>query len=317
VIVILFVYAFVASVLPVNVLLQPRDYISSFLLFAGVGIGYLGLILSHPKLTQPAYTGWQFSQGGIWPMMCVTIACGAISGFHSLISSGTTSKQLANEKHARRIGYGAMVAEGFVAVMAVLVVCAGLKGNNLMSLLKEAGPVNSFSQGYGAVTKTILGGYGAFIAVTILNAFILTTLDTATRISRYLTEELFGVKNRYFATALVIVVSAALALSGAWQKIWPIFGASNQLVAALALLVLSCWLLGSKKTLKFTIAPAIFMFATTVAALILQIKKYFFTKDYILLSISAILLLLAIYLLWESARVLLRRNTMFTKRGSA
>ncbi len=296
---VLLIYCFVASVMPVHMLLQPRDYLSSFLLFAGVGFGYLGLLILRPNISQPAYVGFAAKDGAIWPMMCVTVACGAISGFHSLISSGTSSKQLPNERYARRIGYGGMVAEGIVALMAVLAICAGLKGD-LPALLKEIGPINSFSKGYAELTKNILGGYGGFIAVTILNAFILTTLDTATRISRYLTEELFGIKNRYLATLIVVVLGGALALTGAWQKIWPIFGASNQLVAALALLVISCWLLAHKKTLKFTLLPAIFMFVTTVAALALQARIYFLTKDYLLLSISVVLLALAFYLLIET-----------------
>ena len=307
-IVILLAYCFLASVMPVQILLQPRDYLSSFLLYAGVGFGYAGLVLLHPKITQPAYVAFKSGEGGIWPMMCVTIACGAVSGFHSLIASGTTSKQLPNERFARRIGYGGMVVEGMVAVMAVLAVCAGLKDNNLGDLLKQIGPINSFAQGYGEITKGILGNYGGFIAVTILNAFILTTLDTATRIGRYLTEELFGVKSRYLATTVVVVLGGILALSGAWQKIWPVFGASNQLVAALALFVLSCWLLKHNKTLKFTIFPAIFMFVTTIFALVYQAGKYINTKDYLLFCVSVVLLLLAFYLLIESAKVLFRKD---------
>jgi carbon starvation protein len=292
-------YCFIASVLPVHLLLQPRDYLSSFLLFAGVAFGYLGLLILRPAVSGPAYVGFIAKEGAIWPMMCVTVACGAISGFHSLISSGTSSKQLANERYASRIGYGGMVAEGLVAVMAVLAVCAGLRGS-LPALLKEIGPINAFSKGYGEITKDILSGYGGFIAVTILNAFILTTLDTATRISRYLTEELFGIKNRYLATLIVVILGGALALTGAWQKIWPVFGASNQLVAALALFVISCWLLAHKKTLKFTLVPAIFMFVTTIAALVLQARKYFIAKDYLLLAIAVVLLILAFYLLKEA-----------------
>ncbi len=303
-VVILLVYCFIASVMPVHMLLQPRDYLSSFLLFAGLAFGYLGLAVSNPKIEQPAYVAFNTGYGSIWPLMCVTVACGAISGFHSLIASGTSSKQLASEGFARRIGYGGMVAEGLTALLAVLAVCAGLKGKNVALLLKEAGPINSFAQGYNEIAKSILGGYGGFIAVTMLNAFILTTLDTATRISRYLTEELFGIKNRYLATVIVVVISGAMALSGAWQKIWPIFGASNQLVAALALLVISCWLLSRNKSLKFTILPAIFMFVTAVAALIIQAGKYFNAKDYLLLGISFALLALAFYLLIEALNVL-------------
>lgn len=240
-------------------------------------------------------------------MMCVTVACGAVSGFHSLIASGTTSKQLANERFAKRIGYGGMILEGVVAVMAILAVCAGLKDRDLPTFLKNVGPINSFSQGYGKITKSILGNYGSLIAVTILNAFILTTLDTATRISRYLTEELFGIRNRYLATFIVVLLGGALALTGAWQKIWPIFGASNQLVAALALLIISSWLLIQKKSLKFTIIPALFMFITTVTALVIQARKYIAVKDYLLFSIAVILLVLAFYLLGEAVNAFFKR----------
>lgn len=305
---VLLAYCLIASIMPVHILLQPRDYLSSFLLLGGLVFGYLGLIVSNPKVTQPAYVVFSASSGGVWPLMCVTVACGAISGFHSLIASGTSSKQIANECFARRIGYGAMIAEGLVAIMAVLAICAGLKEKNLAMLLKDAGPINSFASGYGEISKNILGGYGGFIAVMILNAFILTTLDTATRISRYLTEELFGIKNRYAAAIIVVVLGGALALSGAWQKIWPVFGASNQLVAALALLVVSCWLLAHKKSLKFTIVPAFFMFITTVAALIIQAKKYIGAKDYLLFGISLVLLVMAFYLLKEAMSILLRKR---------
>lgn len=312
-IIVLLVYCFIASITPVQILLQPRDYLSSFLLFAGIAFGYVGLLITNPKINQPAYVGWQAQEGNIWPVMCVTVACGAISGFHSLIASGTTSKQLACERFAKRIGYGGMILEGVVAVMAVLAICAGLKEKNLPELFRRIGPINSFSQGYGEITKSILGNYGSLIAVTILNAFILTTLDTATRISRYLTEELFGIKNRYLATFIVVFLGGTLALTGAWQKIWPIFGASNQLVAALALLIISLWLLSKKKTLKFTILPAMFMFITTVTALVIQAARYIKVKDYLLFSIDGALLVLAFYLLVEALKVLF--NTRVIREG--
>ena len=305
----LLVYCFFASVIPVNILLQPRDYLSSFLLFAGVFFGYAGLFISRPMINQPAFVGFNVSYGSMWPVMFVTVACGAISGFHSLIASGTSSKQLPNEIFARRIGYGGMVTEGVVALLAVIAVCAGLKGVDLNVLLRDVGPVNSFSKGYGALTKNILGGHGGFIAIIILNAFILTTLDTATRISRYLTEELLGIKNRYIATIVVIAAALGLALTGAWSKIWPVFGASNQLVAALALFVITCWLLSHGKTIKFTLMPAIFMFVTTVAALLLQAKKYLLSADYVLLAVIVSLLALAFYLLIEVV------NVLYFKRG--
>jgi carbon starvation protein len=295
--IVLFIYCYIASILPVNILLQPRDYLSSFLLFFGVGCGYIGLFIAHPTIAMPAYLKWSSNEGGLWPALFVTVACGAVSGFHALIASGTSSKQIANERYVKRVGYGAMVAEGLVAVMAIVAVASLFgKNENFAAILKNMSPIGLFGKGYGLITKNILGSYGPFIAITILNAFILTTLDTAARISRYLTEELFLIKNRYLSTLLIIIVSAALAFSGKWQKIWPAFGASNQLVAAMALFVLSCWLLAKKKSAKFTLWPAAFMLITTMAALVLQAIKYSQLKDVVLFIVTLFLLILAIFM---------------------
>jgi len=305
---VLFIYCYLASVMPVNILLQPRDYLSSFLLFFGMGAGFVGIFLAHPVITMPAYHKFNTSEGYLWPMLFVTVACGAISGFHSLIASGTTSKQLASERHIKRIGYGAMVAEGLVAVLAI--VCATVlfkRGDDFSGILKASTPIGIFGRGYGLITRGVLGNYGAFIAITILNAFILTTLDTATRISRYLTEELFKIKNRYISTLIVIILSAALAYSGKWSKIWPAFGASNQLVAALALFVLSCWLLSKGKSTKFTLIPAFFMFVTAIAALLFQAFKYF-RKDNLLFLVVVALILLAVVMVYEIIGVYIRKR---------
>lgn len=314
--VVLFVYCYFASILPVNLLLQPRDYLSSFLLFLGVGAGYLAMFISRPRLGMPAFQGWRSAEGGVWPALFVTVACGAVSGFHALISSGTTSKQIASERHVRRIGYGAMIAEALVAVMAIVAV-AGLfgRGEDFSSILSARGPIPLFAQGYGKISRPLLGGYGAFIAVTILNAFILTTLDTATRISRYLTEELFGIKNRYLATLLVVLLGSLLAVSGKWGRIWPAFGAANQLVAALALFVLSCWLLARKKNYHFTLWPALFMLLTALAALILQAVRYAGRehRDAILCAVAIILVLLAAVMVCEVAKVFAKKGLLCTK----
>ncbi len=309
-IILLSIYCYLASVLPVNILLQPRDYLSSFLLFFGLLGGYLGVLLLRPQITLPAYTRFSSSQGELWPSLFVIVACGAVSGFHSLVASGTSSKQIANERYIRRIGYGGMAVEAAVAVLAIISVAVVFGAHDdLGAILKSAGPIGIFGSGYGMLTKKFLGAHGEFIAITMLNAFILTTLDTATRICRYLTEELFGIKNRFFATIVVIIPAGALALSGKWQKIWPAFGASNQLVAALALFVLSCWLLSKKKPVMATLIPAFFMLATTLASLFLQAASYFKGADMILFSVCAILILLAGFMLIEVIRV-------FSKRGA-
>ncbi|MGE5197469.1 MAG: carbon starvation protein A, partial [Deltaproteobacteria bacterium] len=308
-IVVLLVYCYFASILPVNILLQPRDYLSSYLLFFGVGVGYLGLFIAHPKITTPFYNKWATSEGYLWPALFITIACGAISGFHTLVASGTSSKQIANERHAKRIGYGAMVTEGLVAVMAVLATTTLFSGrSDFGTALKNIGPIKIFGDGYGIMTRHVLGASGAFIAITILNAFILTTLDTATRISRYLTEELFSIKNRYISTLLIVVLSALLAFSGKGLKIWQVFGASNQLMAALALFVLTCWLLARKKNAHFTLWPALFMFFTTVAALVFEAVKYFRSRDIVLLTAIFLLLILAAFMFYEAAVMIIKRK---------
>ncbi len=304
----LLVYAFLASIIPVQILLQPRDYLCAFLLLAGIVLGFTGIVLTHPQMQLPAFIGWRSSQGYLWPMLFVTIACGAISGFHSLVASGTTSKQLASESDARKIGYGAMIVEGLVALLALLIVGGTMtKIGTLQQILdKGGGPVAAFGRGFAQMTKSFLGDFGGLVAITILNAFILTTLDTATRIGRYLTQELLGIKNRYISTFIVVIFGGALALSGKWSKIWPMFGTANQLVAALALIVVTSWLLSKGKSIKFTFLPALLMLATTVGALIYQIIHFIKSNDLLLVFIAIILLVLACYMLLEVDIILFR-----------
>jgi carbon starvation protein len=302
--VVLLGYSFIASIIPVHILLQPRDYLSCFLLFAGLIFGYLGIFISSPEINFPAFVAWNSSSGWLWPMLLVTIACGAISGFHSLVAGGTTSKQLSTERHAQRIGYGAMLTEGALAALALLVVIGGLSSiGQLNTILKNAGPIEAFGKGFGNVTKVILGSIGGLFAVTVLNAFVLTTLDTATRISRYLLEELTGTKNRIFPTLLVVSLSGWLAWGGRWKQIWPLFGASNQLLASFTLLIISCWLLLKKRNFWVTMVPAFFMLITSVGALIYKFFTFYKGKEYLLLSICLVLLALAIYMFIDVIRI--------------
>ena len=243
-------------------------------------------------------------------MMFVVIACGANSGFHSLIASGTTSKQIASESHAKRIGYGGMIAEGLLAVLALIAATLVIKNTQNPALrLKEIGPIAFFAQGYGSITIRILGGLGGFVAITILNAFILTTLDSATRIARYMCEELFGIKNRYLSTLLVVGLSAGLAFSGGWAKIWAIFGTSNQLVAGLTLMVLASWLILKKKQVMIVLIPAIFMLLTSLAALVWQGITFYRENNIFLLCITGVLFILAIFMVKEV--ILWRKNLLF------
>ncbi|MDD5496510.1 MAG: carbon starvation protein A [Candidatus Omnitrophica bacterium] len=299
--VILLAYCFIASVLPVNILLQPRDYLASYLLFFGIAAGFLGILTTRPNFTIPVFIHWNNSkEGPLWPMLFVTIACGAISGFHSLISAGTTSKQIASEHDAKRIGYGAMVLEAVLAAIAIIAVAAGFKSvSELNASMASGGPIGAFGAGFGYITRFILGKYGTFIAIIFLNAFIFTTLDSATRISRYILQELFNTLDRYLATALIVLVGGWIALSGQWRMIWPIFGAANQLVAALTLIVMSSWLLSRRKHVKFTLVPAIFMLITSIGALGWQFGKFFQEGNWFLVVIDAGLVVLALAMLVE------------------
>jgi len=299
--VILLLYAFFASILPVNILLQPRDYLSAYLLFFGIIAGFLGIVISHPWINAPffvKFTPKEFTP--LWPLLFVTVACGAVSGFHSLVASGTTSKQLSNQRYAKRIGYGAMIFEAILATLALLCVSSGLRSfPQFLEIMKKSGPIVAFSKGFGNLTFPFLKEFGSVIGVIILNAFILTTLDTATRITRYIFQEITRIRNRWFSTFVVIGLAGFLAWGGRWRMIWPTFGASNQLVAALALFVITLWLISKSKSYLPFLISGIFMLATTVGALFIQLVKYFRSKEMLLFTISLILLGLAGYLLFE------------------
>jgi carbon starvation protein len=297
---VLLAYCFLASTLPVNILLQPRDYLSSYLLLFGIAAGFLGVVTSRPDFTIPAFTRWNSPEGALWPMLFVTIACGAISGFHSLVSAGTTSKQISNERDVKKIGYGAMVVEALVAVIAIIAVAGGFGClEDFKITLTKSGPVSAFGGGFGCLTRFILGRHGSLIAIILLNAFILTTLDTATRIARYILQELFDTLNRYFATTIIILAGGWLALTGEWRKIWPIFGAANQLVAALTLIVISSWFLSQGKHAKFTLIPAVFMLITAVGALGWQMGAFLKESNFFLMVVDLVLVVLAVSMLVE------------------
>lgn len=316
-ILVLLVYCFVASILPVQYLLQPRDYLSSYVLFATIGLGLVGILVAGPRFQAAPFHGFQPVDwplaGPLWPLMFVTIACGAISGFHSVVSSGTTCKQLDNEAHACRIGYGAMIMESTVATLVVVAVGAGLSAARHAELLQApGGAIAAFGEGYGTLTGSMLGGYGTTFAIMALNFFILTTLDTTTRLGRYLLAELTGWDNRYVPTIVIVVAAGGLALSGQWRVLWPAFGASNQLVAALALLVVSCWLVDKGSSRRFTLVPALLMLVTTIGALVWQIRGALAGvgrdgPDWFLAGLCSVLIVLALAVSFE-ARGALRRS---------
>ena len=290
---ILIAYGFAASVLPVWVLLQPRDYISTWVLIVGVVLGFAGVVISRPEMNAPFFTGWQSaSQGPLWPMLFILIACGAVSGFHSLVAGGTTSKQLARESDGKIIGFGAMLTEGAVATLAIVCVAAGLRWSapagepmSFFGVLSEGGPIKAFGAGYGSVTAPILTvGFGTLVGITMLKTFVMTTLDTTVRITRFITAELFGerlpiFRNRAVAALVGVAGAFVLGLSGKWSVLWPVFASANQLVAALTLIILTAYLIGVKKPSTYTLYPAIFMLATTMAALFWNGIRFLFPPD--------------------------------------
>lgn len=301
----LLIYAFLASTLPVWILLQPRDYLSSFLLYSSVLIGAIGILFGGYAIEYPVFTQFIIKGKSLFPILFVTIACGAVSGFHSLVSSGTTSKQLFKETDAKPIGYGAMIMEGVVALIALCTVMMIVKG----SKEAEASGLAIFAKGIGKFVSTIgiKAEYGETFGLLVLSAFLLTTLDTATRLARYILQEMFSwdfAKTRYFATLITIIAPLIFILIDikdaqgnivpAWKAIWPIFGASNQLMASLALLVISAWLIKTGEKAWFTVIPMLFMFVVTMTAIVQLILIYKFTAVGI---IAMILCVLALYLI--------------------
>ncbi|MDS0281120.1 carbon starvation protein A [Haloarcula onubensis] len=286
------VYAAIASVLPVWTLLQPRDFLSSFLLYAGVGGALLAIVVgtlfgtSAEPLTislEPYYGFMGTASLPLFPLLFVTIACGTISGFHSLVSSGTTAKQLNKESDARAIGYGGMLGEGLLATVALgTVAIAGVTaGGGIGRALPN------FASG-GSVMLTSFGiptGVGAPFMALVLVSFLLTSTDTAVRLGRYMAEEIVGTPdatsdavrtvqsvgiNRYSNAAIQCLVAYALVASGSWASLWPLFGGANQLLAALALLTATVWLANwdSDKQLISTGVPMALMTVITICALL-------------------------------------------------
>ena len=279
-------YCFIAAVLPVGLLLQPRDFLSAGFLYAILGIGLIGMLFSGETIQMPAFSGWESDKlGMLVPFLFITVACGACSGFHSIVSSGTTSKQIKKESDVRRISYGGMLIEGVLAVFAMGCVAVLTMGE------REAGgtPVGIFAAGaakfFGAVG--IPTNLGAEFAMLAISTFLLTTLDTCTRLTRFLIEELFSWRNeasRYLGTAIALALPCVLVfqqfpgadgtLQPAWKAIWPLFGATNQLLAALALLTFVVFLKASRVGYGFALLPAVVMIVMPMTALALMVQKF-------------------------------------------
>ncbi|MDN3204858.1 carbon starvation CstA family protein [Algoriphagus sediminis] len=305
----LLIYAFIASVTPVSILLQPRDYLNSYLLYGLIIAAVIGVFIANPEIQMGNEIYFKSENlGVIFPVLFVTIACGAISGFHSLVASGTTSKQLNKFSDAKVVGFGGMLIESFLAIIAVGAV-AILSRAEYLDRFSTEGPVPLFSTGLGGMISSL--GVSeefavGFVALTV-SAFALTTLDTCTRLARFTLQEYFEdmpqkgaqtiSKNRFVSTGLVVLFSVLLLASGEFTTLWPIFGSANQLLAALALLTISVWLIKKKVNAIFVILPMFFMFTVTLASLGLFAWKNFQDQIYVLSLIATLLFVLAVSLM--------------------
>jgi carbon starvation protein len=355
---VLLVYVFVASVLPVQWLLQPRDYINALQLILAMGLLLLALLLAAPPVVGAAYVPRPLGAPPMIPFLFITIACGAISGFHCLVSSGCSARQLRSEGDAQYVGFGSMLTEGFLAVLVILACVAGFGlipgaygdaaapaavagGRMWQSYYGEwreglsfaltpvvKGSANMMEEGVGVPHAFAIGIMGVFIA-----SFAATTLDSATRLQRYVIAELAStpplrvelLKNRYVATALAVVSAGLLALSDVVEKgwaaggtggmtLWPVFGATNQLLGGLALLVVTVWLVKLRRAWWVTAAPMIFMLAVTGWAIVELMHKFSGGPDSEspgqphLLAIAAAMLGLELWIVAEAGLLVWRRR---------
>ncbi|MFQ5684676.1 MAG: carbon starvation protein A [Candidatus Binatia bacterium] len=314
------VYTFFASWVPVWIILQPRDFVNVHLLYIGLlamVVGIVGSGAAGVRIDAPAFnlTAESISVlGGTWPFLFVTIACGACSGGHALIASGTTCKQISSEKHAPIIGYGGMLLEALLAICVTIVIVAGLGFSEYKTVVwGEGNAPLAFALGVGKTLNHvgIPTIYGTIFGILMLEGFLITTLDTTVRFTRYLLEELWTVvltnvptllKNRFVNTGLVIGLIAGLGFSNGYKAIWPIFGSANQLLAALTLIAVTAWLLQKARKVWFVALPAAFMTLTTLASLISLLMRYAEEGNWILTLADVLLLLLALGVMVMTAR---------------
>jgi carbon starvation protein len=309
-VVMLLIYSFVASVIPVWVLLQPRDFINSHQLMVGLGALILGILISNPTIQAPAINTPPDDTPLFFPFLFVTIACGAISGFHGLVSSGTTSKQLGNARDARLIGYGGMLGEGTLALIATLAVSAGLAD--------WAGHYHSFAAAAGSGVAAFVEGAATFltalgiprrpaevVVAVLVISFAATSLDTGVRIQRYILHELgeiYGIaplKNRFVAGGVAVVLPFLLYLSGGDGQLWPLFGSSNQLLAALSLIVVTVWLYRTGRRWIFTGIPMVIVLVVATTAMVMNLGSFWQKGNWLLLCVGSLMLALQVWLMIE------------------
>lgn len=337
---IIFVYIFFASVTPMWLLKQPRDYLTTFLFIAMIAAAVIGVFISNPQISTPAYTGFTTSSGYLFPTLFVTIACGAVSGFHSLVSSETSSKQIANEKDMLQVGYGSMLLESLLAVLVIVVVgsltslsASGVLDANLsaMALADGATPFTKFSVGVtGLVAQLGLPQeWGLCIMTMFVSALALTSLDAVARIGRMSFQEFFEadrnenpsgilrfLTNKYTATVITLLGGYLLSLGG-YNNIWPLFGSANQLLAAMVLIALSVFLKVTGRKGFMLYVPMTLMLVVTMTSLGMSIYNicmklfvnggFVFMTDGLQLIVAILLVVLGLLIAFSSGRKLVEK----------
>lgn len=324
-----FVYIFLAAVLPMWFVMQPRDYMSTFMFIGMIAGAVLGLLFAHPAMNLPAFTGFENdSLGTLFPILFVTVACGAVSGFHSLVSSGTSSKTISNEKDMLKVGYGAMVLESLLAVIALCVAgaAAGADGTAAVGT-----PFQIFSSGVAGFLEMF--GIPVYVAQSFMtmcvSALAFTTLDSVARIGRMSFQELFSVDdmehaelwrkvlcNKYFSTIITLVFGYILTQVG-YSNIWPLFGSANQLLSALVLITLCVFLKVTGRTLKTLVPPFVIMLVVTFSALVqkfISLVQAFsagtgvFMVEGLQLIVAVLLMILGVTIVITSGKELIRKK---------
>ncbi|MDH5197350.1 MAG: carbon starvation protein A [Gemmatimonadota bacterium] len=328
-VIILFVYAFFASVLPVWLLLQPRDYVNGHQLFVALGIIGLGVLFTNPPVIAPAINLQLPADAPSWfPLLFITIACGAISGFHGLVASGTSCKQLDKETDARYVGYGGAVGEGSLALMSIIATTAGFAvyvgvdgwhEHYATWASASAGATTAFVNGVGVLAEGIgiPHAVATIFAAVVVISFAATTMDTGVRLQRYIIGELGAqyrvrlVQNRWVATGIAVVSCALLALGidrgAGGMRLWPLFGTTNQLTAGLSLLVVTLFLVSLKRRVWVTVIPMAFLLVMTTWAMVLNLIRYWTQSQVMLLAVGGAVFVLELWLMFEGI-VAVRRS---------
>ncbi len=329
-IVILLVYAFAASTLPVWALLQPRDYLNSWLLYLGLGTAYIGLFVMRPEFAAPVLDASPAGAPPIFPFVFIVIACGAISGFHGLVSSGTTSKQIDKETDAVAIGYGGMVGESLLGLLAVLACTAGFRSAESWSEHYASwGSASGLAEKMKAFidgTAVFLSSLGipmelaqAFIALVAVS-FALTSLDSGTRLLRYNIEEIShsinmpAIGQRYVASTLAVILIGFFAFyeiegQPVGLALWSLFGSTNQVLGALTLLAVTIYLRQKGRNYWYTLVPMAFMLTVTIVAMVIDIQRYSTGGQFLLLGVAASIFVLSIWLVIEAV-IRFRKDTV-------